>query len=195
VAILETPYGVFSTTSFPDDHEHATYDADAAARFWRILAWSDDVLHEFAGRFVGKTSPVHFFWHSFDLALTRFSGKRAPAIPNAGKVTREAYSHEVISFGFWPGDEKVREPSYYSYTAPEPPGLRTRPLRPEQATWAGEASSLALLPYESVRAAAEPRATLLEFLESSYRAGAEEAGWDIAALRSSRFPPGCEQPA
>jgi hypothetical protein len=192
VAILETPYGVSTTTPFPDDQEHATYDADAVARFWRILAWSDEVFQEFTGRFAGKTSPVHFFWHSFDLALTRFSGRRAPESPNAGKVTREAYSHEVISFGFWPGDEKVREPSYYSYTAPEPPPLRTRSLNPEEASWTEGASSLALLPYECVRTAAEPRATLLEFLESAYRAGAEEAGWDIAGLRSSWVPPGCE---
>ena len=124
VAIRETPFGVPMTTPFPDDREHASYDRDAVERFWRILDWTDGVFEEFSGWYCGKTSPVQLFWHSFDLAVTRFGGKRAPAIPGADGVTREAYSHEVVSFGFWAGDENVREPTYYSYTAPEPEGLR-----------------------------------------------------------------------
>jgi Family of unknown function (DUF5996) len=188
VQIRESPFGVPWTTPFPEDEEHASYDPDAVARFWRILDWTDTVFEEFAGWYCGKTSPVHVFWHSFDLALTRFSGRRAPAQPAADLVTREAYSHEVVSFGFWAGDERVREPSYYSYTAPEPPDLRSQPLRPEQARWTGEGSSLALLPYESVRTAADPRAQLLAFLESAYRAGAREPGWNRDELTSAWCP-------
>ena len=124
VAIRELPFGVPMTTPFPEDREHASYDRDAVERFWRILDWTDGVFEEFSGWYCGKTSPVHLFWHSFDLAVTRFGGKRAPAIPGADAVTREAYTHEVVSFGFWAGDDNVREPTYYSYTAPEPDGLR-----------------------------------------------------------------------
>src|SRR5262249_35854251 len=119
VAIRESPYGVPMTTPFPDDREHASYDRDAVERFWRILSWSDEVLDEFSGWFCGKTSPVHLFWHSLDLAVTRFGTKRVPAQPNVDPVTREAYSHEVVSFGFWAGDRNLREPSYYAYAAPE----------------------------------------------------------------------------
>jgi hypothetical protein len=185
VEIDEKPYGVPVTTPFPEDTEHASYDPDAIARFWRILDWSDGVLEEFAGWFVGKTSPVHLFWHGLDLAVTRFSGRRALVSPQASLVTREAYSHEVISFGFWAGDEKVREPTYYSYTAPEPPDLRSHPLRPDEAHWT---DSLALLPYEAVRSAPDPRAHLLAFLESTYRAGAVGPNWDCDELASSSYP-------
>jgi len=189
VAILETPFGVPMTTPFPEDQEHAAYDRDAVERFWRVLDWTDGVFEEFAGWFCGKTSPVHLFWHSLDLAVTLFSGKRAPAMPDADQVTREAYSHEVVSFGFWAGDQNVREPSYYSYTAPERPGLREQRLHPEQAFWAEQgSSSMAMLPYEAVRTVADPRAALLAFLESSYQAGAVTAGWDRADLRSSWCP-------
>jgi hypothetical protein len=190
VEIREVPFGVPMTTPFPEDREHASYDADAAQRFWRVVDWSDGVFDEFAGWFCGKSSPVHLFWHSFDLALTRFGGKRAPTSESADAVTREAYSHEVVSFGFWAGDRTVREPAYYSYTAPEPDGLREQPLAPAEAHWASPfgPSSLALLPYEAVRAAADPRATLLEFLESAYQAGARTAGWDVENLMSSWCP-------
>ena len=171
------------TTPFPDDREHASYDPDAVHRFWRILDWTDGVFEEFSGWFCGKTSPVHLFWHSFDLAVTRFNGRRAPALPDADAVTREAYTHEVVSFGFWAGDANVREPAYYSYAAPEPAGLRDRPLRPDGASWSEQ--GLALLSYETVRTSADPRATLLEFLESAYQAGADAAG-GIAATSSRR---------
>jgi uncharacterized protein DUF5996 len=188
VPIRERPFGVPMTTAFPEDHEHAAYDRDAVERFWRILDWTDSVFEEFAGWYTGKTSPVHLFWHGLDLAVTRFSGRRAPAMPDADAVSREAYTHEVISFGFWAGDQKVREASYYSYTAPEPANLREQPLQPEEAFWAEPPSPLGLLPYEAVRAAADPRGALLSFLESAYQAGATSAGWDVAALASSWYP-------
>jgi len=189
VPIRETPFGVSMTTPFPDDREHASYDPDAVERFWRILDWSDWVFEEFAGWYCGKTSPVHLFWHGLDLAVTRFSGRRAPELPDADAVTREAYTHEVISFGFWAGDDNVRESTYYSYTAPEPEGLREQPLRPDGAFWADQgAGSLARLPYETVRTAADPRAALLAFLESAYEAGAAAAGWDRDELASSWCP-------
>ena len=189
VPILEKPFGVPMTTPFPEDTEHASYDAEAVGRFWRVLDWTGIVFEEFAGWFCGKTSPVHLFWHSFDLAVTRFGGRRAPDLPDADAVTREAYSHEAVSFGFWAGDDNVREPSYYSYTAPEPAGLRDRPLSPPQAAWVEQGTgSLALLRYDDVRSSDDPHATLLAFLESAYRAGAGAAGWDTAALVSSWCP-------
>jgi hypothetical protein len=186
VTIREQPFGVPMTTPFPEDREHAAYDAAAVQRFWRALDWVDDVFHDFSGRFAGKQSPVHLFWHSFDLAVTRFSGRPAPPIEGADSVTREAYSHEAISFGFWAGDQNVPHASFYSYTAPEPPGLRDRRLRPGQAMWKElPTGSLALLPYDIVRAAPDPRATLLDFLESAYLAGAGAAGWDVDGLAHS----------
>jgi hypothetical protein len=187
-ALRETPYGVPMTTPFPEDRKHASYDAEAVQRFWRVLDWSDSVFEEFAGWSCAKTSPVHLFWHGLDLAVTRFNGRRAPDNPQADPVSREAYSHEVISFGFWAGDVKVREPTYYSYTAPEPPGLRDKPLRPDDARWAGEGSAMALLSYESVRAASDPRAALLSFLETAYCGGSDLAGWNREELASSWCP-------
>src|SRR5436190_3100889 len=127
VPILEKPYGVPMTTPFPADREHSSYDREAVQRFWQILAWSEEVLDEFAGWFCGKTSPVHLFWHGLDLAVTRFSGRDAPAL-DADPVTREAYSSEVISFGFWAGDDNLGDAAFYSYTAPEPDHLRDQPL-------------------------------------------------------------------
>ena len=189
VAIREKPFGVPMTTPFPDDREHASYDRDAVERFWRILDWTDGVFEEFSGWYCGKTSPVQLFWHSFDLAVTRFGGKRAPAMAGADAVTQEAYSHEVVSFGFWAGDDDVREPTYYSYTAPEPDGLRDRPLHPADAFWAEQGSgSLALLRYEAVRTADGPRQVLLAFLQSAYQAGATLLDWDRADLTSSWCP-------
>ena len=142
------------------------------------------VFEEFSGWYCGKTSPVHLFWHSFDLAHARFSGRRAPAIPGADPVTAEAYSHEVIAFGWWPGDERrTPYPAFYSYTAPEPDGLTGHPLEPADAAWTDTGNgSLAVLPYDAVRAAGDPAAALLAFFESAYRAGATAAGWDVAAL-------------
>ena len=190
VAIREHPYGVPMTTPFPGDLEHAAYDPEYVRRFWQVLDWVDTVLEEFAGWYCGKQSPVHLFWHSLDLAVTRFSGRRAPARPGADPVTREAYSHEVVSFGFWAGDDTTREPSFYAYTAPEPPGLADQPLRPHAAAWRQvRGGSMALLPYEAVRGGRDPRGTLLAFLQSAYDAGAVTAGWDHQELTSSFCPP------
>jgi hypothetical protein len=189
VSILGVPYGLATTTPFAEDTEHASYDPGAATCFWQILCWTNDVFEEFSGWYVGKTSPVHLFWHGLDLAVSRFSGRPAPVAETAGAVTREAYSHEVISFGFWAGDEKVRVPTYYSYTWPDPPGLVEQPLRPDQAVWVETgASHQARLGYDEVRTAESPRAALLEFLQSAYEAGAKTADWDVEALRSHEAP-------
>jgi hypothetical protein len=189
VDIRAEPFGVPSTTPFPIDRDHASYDADAVTRFLRVLQWSADVLEEFAGWYCGKTSPVHLFWHGFDLAVTRFSGKRAAARPGVDAVTAEAYTHEVISFGFWAGDRTSPFPAYYSYTAPEPPELREQALRPETADWLAQANgSLAILRYEDVRSSRDPKAALLEFLQSAFEAGASLAGWDLADTATQWCP-------
>src|SRR5918998_740091 len=181
-----------NTKAFELDDEY-TLDEDTlqyvleqeyVRRYHRVLLWADGVFKQFAGRFNGKTSPVQLYWHSFDLAVTRFSGRRAPEREGADKVTREAYSHEVISFGFWPGDRNVRSPAFYSYTAPEPDGLTDQPLGPEAAFWAPE-GGMALLMYDDMRKADSPRDVLLEFLESAYQAGAKTAGWDIEEFRAA----------
>jgi hypothetical protein len=186
VAIREEPFGVPMTTPFPDDREHAAWDRAAVGRYFAVLDWTDRVLEEFSGWFRGKTSPVHLFWHSFDLAVSRFSGRPAPPL-DADAVTREAYADEVISFGFWAGDDTIADPAFYSYTAPEPAGLREQPLT--GGSWIDSGTgSLALLPYEAVRAAADPRRALLAFLQSAYEAGARAAGWDAGALESSWCP-------
>jgi hypothetical protein len=189
VTILESPFGVPMTTPFPEDVAHATYDAEAVKRFWRVLDWTDAVFEEFAGWYCGKTSPVHLFWHSFDLAVARFGGGRATISEDLDAVNRETYSHEVIAFGFWAGDLHVRAPTYYSYTMPEPEGLREQPLRPADSHWIEfGAGSLAMLPYEVVRTDRDPRTALLAFLESSYQAGATLAGWDRVELASNWCP-------
>jgi hypothetical protein len=178
--INATPYEAPSTTPFADDTEHCSYDKEYVERFHRILIYVDNVLEEFRGRFLGKSTPVHMFWHSFDIALTRFSGRRAPVRDGAGFVEREAYSHEVISFGFWFGDDNVPAPAFYSYTAPEPKGLADENLSPEAACWQeSNGSHMALLMYEDARTSDDPRETILDFLESAYKAGATKAGWDI----------------
>jgi hypothetical protein len=188
VKILESPYGVPMTTPFLEDEEHASYDRDAVMRFWRILDWTGSVFESFSGWFCGKSSPIQLYWHSFDLAFSRFNGARARARAGADPVTQEAYSHEVIAFGFWPGDEQMPEPGYYSYTAPEPPDLRLTKL-PAPARWSErDGAALALLPYEAVRGSRVPEATLRGFLQSAYEAGATAAGWDRAALESRWCP-------
>ena len=187
IQINEVPYGlVWDSTPFPIDLEHASWDKEAARRFGRILDWADSVLVEFSGWFNGKTSPVHLFWHSFDLAVTRFSGRPGVGIAD-DRVQQEAYSHEVISFGFWPGDDNVPDAHFYSYTAPEPDGLREQPLTIGEWVDSGT-GALALLPYESVRTAGRPREALLSFLESAYQAGARLAGWDTAGFESRWCP-------
>jgi hypothetical protein len=166
---------------FAQDTEHATYDPAAVTRYWQVLSQVSLVLEEFAGRFSGKTSPVHHFWHTFDLALTRFSDRVVEQPLAADPVTREAYSREVVSSGFWFGDPAFPDPAFYSYTAPEPPGLAGDPL-PEGAYWLERGTGhLAVLPYDVARAAPDPRAAVLDFYEAAYLAGASRAGWDVAA--------------
>jgi hypothetical protein len=178
------PFDLGDSPAFPDDTTHASYDADAVARFGQILRQTDAVLARLRSGFAGKASPTHLFWHSFDLAHARYSGRRAPAMPGADPVTAEAYSHEVIAFGWWPGDDRrTPYPAFYSYTAPEPDGLREHALAPAAAAWQDTGNgSLAILPYDAVREAADPAADLLAFFESAYAAGTAAAGWDAETL-------------
>jgi hypothetical protein len=163
---------------------HRSCDGEYVRRYHRVLSQIDQIFKEFVGRFNGKTSPVQLFWHSFDLAITRFSNRRVSLPEDTDMVTREAYSHEVISFGFWPGDQSVREPAFYSYTAPEPEDLTEQPLSPPAASWA-PAGGTALLLYEEVRNSDSPKETLLAFLQSTYEAGAKTAGWNMEAFRAA----------
>lgn len=171
-----------SDIPFAKDETHGSWDHDAIRRWWMSMTFTEEVFRSFAGRSFMRTSPVHLFWHSFDLAVTRFTGRRSPSF---GEGTRrsdvEAYSHEVISFGYWPGDPDVRFPAYYSYTAPEPDGLAGHRLRPDQAWWQElPTSHMALLKYDDVRTAEDPRRTALDFLESAYRAGVDALGMEDA---------------
>ncbi|HEV2911918.1 MAG TPA: DUF5996 family protein [Pyrinomonadaceae bacterium] len=181
VKIWTMPVEVENPVRFEEDEAHASYDAEYANRFWRILVQADKIFTDFRARFIGKVSPVHFFWGSFDLAVTRFSGRRAPEREGADAITREAYSHEAISHGFWPGGGPVTGAAFYSYTAPEPPGLKETPVRPASAFYSKELSEF-LFMYEDVRKAARPATALLEFMQSTYEAGANLAKWDRAAL-------------
>jgi hypothetical protein len=187
VALRPVPVEVEEAIPFAEDQVHRSYDADAAQRCWRILVQADRVLKEFRGRFLGKVSPVHFWWGSFDLACTRFSGRRAPphpgGIPNCPDyVAREAYSHECISAGWWPGTVGgIEEPAFYAYSYPEPPGCAAAPIEPAAAYYHATMHEW-ILPYESVRTAADPDAAVLAFCESTYAAAADLGGWDRAAL-------------
>jgi hypothetical protein len=181
VRIWSMPVEVSDPIPFEKDVQHASYDAEAVGRFWRILVNTQHVFEEFRSRFIGKSSPVHFFWGSFDLAVTRFSGRRAPERPGADPITREAYSHEVISHGFWPGGGTLLEPAFYAYASPAPAGLSEAKIRPDNAGYLKEMSEF-ILRYDHVRAAESPEADLMEFLESTYEAGADLAKWDRASL-------------
>ncbi len=181
VEIYDKPVEVPDPIPFPDDRIHSSYDPDYAHRFWRILVHADRVFNEFRARFIGKSSPVHFFWGSFDLAVTRFSGRSAPAREGADLITREAYSHEVISAGFWPGGGAVKGPAFYVYAAPEPPGLKKASIRPAAAFYSTDLSEF-LFMYDDVRSSESPDRALLEFLQSTYEAAAERAHWDRASL-------------
>lgn len=175
------PVEVPNPIRFDRDTAHDSYDPQSAHRFWRILATVDTILKEFRARFIGKASPVHFFWGSFDLAATRFSGRRAPERPGADAMTREAYSHEVSSVGWWPGNGGFDAPMFYAYAAPEPPGFRESKVRPAEAFYNAQIGEF-LLPYDAVRAASNPPAALLEFAQSTYEAAANLGNWDRAAL-------------
>jgi hypothetical protein len=181
VHIYTMPAGFPDPIRFEQDTVHASYDAEAVGRFWRILQWSDTVFKEFRAGFIGKASPVHFFWGSFDLAVTRFSGRPAPPRPGADPVTAEAYSHEVRSAGLWPGGAGVDDPAYYAYAAPEPSGFSEYKVQPEVAFYHPELHEF-LLMYDDVRGAPSPKDALLQFLQSTYEAAANLGNWDRKAL-------------
>ena len=184
VHIWTMPQEVPDPVPFERDEANASYDPEAANRFWLALVCVDAVFKEFRGRFIGKSSPVHFFWGSFDLAVTRFSGRRANLAASVDPVTREAYSHEVSSVGWWPGDRSIPYPCFYSYAAPEPKGFDQSPVRPAAAYY-NTAMSQFHLKYDDVRRAADSRATLLDFCQSTYEGAANLGGWDRAALEHS----------
>ena len=184
VKFHDKPDEVANPIPFAEDKAHKSYDPEFAHRFWRILITVDTVLKEFRSRFIGKCSPVHFFWGSFDLAVSRFSGRRAPERPDV--VSREAYSHEVSSAGFWPGGGDFKGPAFYSYTAPEPPAFKTYTVRPAKASYHTGLSEFILM-YDDIRTASSPEAELLEFLQSTYEAGANLGKWDRAALERAPF--------
>ena len=186
VDIHGKPNEVTVAIPFDEDETHRAYDAERVTAFWRALVQADRVFHVFRAGFLGKASPVHFFWGAPDLAVTRFSGRRAPehpgGVPNLpDRVTREAYSHEVSSCGFWPGGGAIAYPAFYSYAYPEPPGFSTAPVAPRQAFYSADLREF-VLPYDTVREAASPDDTLLEFLQSTYEAAADLARWDRGEL-------------
>jgi hypothetical protein len=181
IKIYATPVEIPDPIPFTQDHVHATYEAEHVETFWRILLSVDRVFKQFRSRFIGKSSPVHFFWGSFDMAVSRFSGRLAPERPDADSITREAYSHEVISHGFWPGGGGVNDAAFYSYTSPEPEGLKSAAIKPQEAGYNLGMSEFILM-YEDVRTAEDPDSKLMEFLQSTYEAGANLAGWDRASL-------------
>ncbi|MFI5070035.1 MAG: DUF5996 family protein [Terriglobales bacterium] len=180
VKIWRMPVEVPDPTAFTEDHIHVSYDPESAHKVWQVLVSSSQVLTEFRSRFIGKCSPVHFFWGSFDLAVTRFSGRRAPARPGADVVTLEAYSHEVSSVGFWPGNN-THEALFYSYAAPAPDGFAAGTIRPSTAFYDKELGEF-VLPYENVRRSSSPRDVLLDFFQSTYEVAATLGKWDREAL-------------
>jgi hypothetical protein len=194
ITIDEMPNELPEPVRFSQDNRHASYDPDAVRRFLQILVSADLVFKQFRTSFLGKASPVHFFWGSFDLAVTRFSGRRAPRHPGgvphlSDEVACEAYSHEVSSAGFWPGSGAIDYPAFYSYAYPEPAGFRTTKVRPDAAFFS-EALGEFIMPYDAVRTAAEPDRALLEFLQTTYEAAANSAKWDRAALECAPGRPG-----
>jgi hypothetical protein len=194
ITIDEMPNELPEPIRFSQDNRHASYDPAAVRRFFQMLANADRVFKQFRTGFIGKASPVHFFWGSFDLAVTRFSGRRAPRHPGGvphlpDDVACEAYSHEVSSAGFWPGSGAIDYPAFYSYAYPEPAGFRATKVRPEAAFFS-EALGEFVLPYDAVRLAAQPDQALLEFLQSTYEAAANAAKWDRAALECAPGQPG-----
>jgi hypothetical protein len=184
VKIWKMPVEVPDPIPFDEDTKHASYDPEYASRFWRILIACDIIFKEFRAGFIGKVSPVHFFWGSFDLAVTRFSGRRAPERQGADPITREAYSHEVISGGWWPGSGDVKGAAFYAYAAPEPPGFAQHPVSPAKAFYHPQLKEF-LLMYDDVRRSPSPRGTLLEFLQSTYDAGADLGKWDRKELEKA----------
>jgi hypothetical protein len=184
VKIWKMPVEIPNPIPFDEDTQHASYDAEYANRFWRILVLTDAIFKEFRSAFIGKASPVHFFWGSFDLAVTRFSGRRAPEREGADLITREAYSHECISAGFWPGGGEMKGAAFYAYAAPEPAGFAQHPVSPVQAFYHPELKEFFLM-YDEVRKSKSPRGTLLEFLQSTYDAGADLGKWNRKELEKA----------
>src|SRR3982075_3638469 len=194
IAIDEMPNELPEPICFSQDHRHASYDPDAVRRFFQILVNADRVFKQFRTSFLGKASPVHFFWGSFDLAVARFSGRRAPRHPGGvphlpDAVACEAYSHEVSSAGFWPGSGAIDYPAFYSYAYPDPAGFRATRVRPDAAFFS-EALGEFILPYDAVRTAPQPDQALLDFLQSTYEAAANAAKWDRDALECAPGRPG-----
>src|SRR6204780_382461 len=184
VKIWGMPVEIANPIPFDKDREHRSYDPVAVEKFWRILLSVDAVLTEFRAGFIGKSSPVHFFWGSFDLAVTRFSGRPAPPRPGADAITREAYSQEVISAGFWPGNGGFGQAAFYAYAAPAPEGLEAASIKPAKASYNNTLGEFIYL-YEDLRQEPSPEDALLAFLESTYEAGATLAKWDRSALERS----------
>jgi Family of unknown function (DUF5996) len=190
VTINTTPNEIENPIPFDQDEEHRSYDREYANRFWRVLVQSDRVFKEFRSRFCGKCSPVHFFWGSFDLAVTRFSGRPAPPHPGGvphlpDEITREAYSQEVSSLGFWPGNAAAPTPLFYSYAYPEPPGFAQAKIRPDAAFYEAKLREF-ILPYDAVRSAEKPDEVLLEFAQSAYDAASKLGKWDRDALEEKK---------
>ncbi len=187
VRIWPMPVEVTDPIRFDRDEQHASYNREQTERFWRVLTIVDTTFKEFRGRYLGKCSPVHFFWGSFDMAVTRFSGQPAPPREGADAITREAYSHEVSSAGFWPGGGGI-DAAFYGYSAPEPPGFSAQPIRPGAAFYHPTLKEFPL-PYDAARREPSPRAAVMDFLQSAYEAGASLAGWDRAALEKPAGDP------
>jgi len=181
VKIWPMPVEIPNPIPFDQDRTHASYYPEAAQKFWRILLSVQCVFDEFRSQFTGKCSPVHFFWGSFDLAVTRFSGRPAPARPGADRITQEAYSHEVSSVGFWPGGVNMTGPAFYSYAAPEPEAFRNAAVGPKTAGYDAQLNEFILM-YDDVRTSASPGTTLLEFCQTTYEAVATLANWDRTGL-------------
>ena len=185
VEIWPMPVEVPNPIRFDEDRVHKSYDAEYANRFWRALVAIDEVFKDFRARFIGKVSPVHFWWGSFDHAVTRFSGRPAPPREGADRITLEAYSHEVISHGFWPGGNGVQA-AFYSYTAPEPAGLSEARIKPAAGFYSQDMKEF-LMPYDAVRQSPAPEQALMDFLQSTYEAGADLAKWDRKALERAGY--------
>jgi hypothetical protein len=185
VSILDKPYDLNIGKHFNEITEYHHYDKNYTHDLWRVLLWVDGIFKKFSGRFYGKTCPVHLYWHSMDLAVTRFSGDEAPTMGEDARISdKDAYSHECISFGFWAGDENMPEPAFYSYTYPSPKNLNEEPLKPSSADWIdSNGSPMAILTYNKLIESDDPASTLLDFLESAYSAGAKKANWDIEKFR------------
>ncbi len=181
VKIVAKPYDNKSTTPFPQDTKARAYDPAAVTTYWRALCSIASVFEDFRSRFTGKQTPVQLYWHSFDIVTTRFSGKAAP-LESGRQSDIEAYSHEVISFGFWPGDDTFQQAAFYGYAYPEPEGLNTVPLKPDSAQWINNNGAMAILTYDAMREADDPQGAILDLLQSMYEGAAAKAGWDHAGF-------------